>query len=51
LQTYILLGEQMPNSSNEAKANLQTRVAQIREVAAASHIFPPAKATALGLPQ
>jgi hypothetical protein len=51
LQTYILLGKQMPNSSNEAKANLEASVAQIREVAARSHIPPPAKETPLGLPQ
>jgi beta-barrel assembly-enhancing protease len=51
LQTYILLGEQMPNASNEAKSNLEARVAQIREVAAASHVPPPAKETPLGLPQ
>lgn len=33
LRTFIILGEQMPNSPKEAKANLEARIAQIKPMA------------------
>jgi predicted Zn-dependent protease len=38
LQTFVILGEQMPNTPKEAKANLQNRIAQIRALSAASKL-------------
>jgi predicted Zn-dependent protease len=50
LQTFIILGEQMPNTSSEAKENLQARIAQIRAVRDASNLPKPAKEKPLALP-
>jgi predicted Zn-dependent protease len=33
LRTFVILGEQMPNASSEAKANLEARIAQIQPLA------------------
>jgi predicted Zn-dependent protease len=50
LQTFIILGEQMPNSSSEAKGNLEARIAQIRAVRDGSDLPKPAKEKPLALP-
>jgi beta-barrel assembly-enhancing protease len=50
LQTFIILGEQMPNTSSEAKENLQARIAQIRGMRDASDLPKPAKEKPLALP-
>jgi len=50
LQTFIILGEQMPNTSSEAKANLEARIAQIRAVRDGSDLPEPAKEKPLALP-
>ena len=50
LQTYVILGEQMPNTPKEAKANLEDRIAQIRTVSAASKLPKPATEKPLALP-
>ena len=50
LQTYIILGENMPNTPKEAKENLQRRIAQIRTVIAESKLPKPEKEKELGLP-
>jgi len=50
LQTFVILGGQMPNTSSEAKANLEARIAQIRAVRDASGLPKPAKETPLALP-
>jgi predicted Zn-dependent protease len=50
LQTFITLGEQMPNTSSEAKANLEARIAQIRAVRDGSDLPKPAKEKPLALP-
>ncbi len=50
LQTYIILGENMPNSPKEAKASLERRVAQIKSVIADSKIPKPAAERPLALP-
>jgi len=50
LQTYIILGEQMPNTPKEAKENLERRIAQIRTVNSESKLPKPAAEKALSLP-
>ncbi len=50
LQTYVILGEQMPNTPKEAKANLEDRIAQIRSLSAASELPKPASERPLALP-
>jgi len=50
LQTFIILGENMPNTPKEAKESLERRIAQIRSVSAESKIPKPDKEKALGLP-
>ena len=50
LQTYVILGEQMPNTPKEAKDNLEARIEQIRELRDASKLPKPAKETQLALP-
>ena len=50
LQTYVILGEQMPNTPKEAKANLEDRIAQIRTLSASSKLPRPAAETPLALP-
>jgi beta-barrel assembly-enhancing protease len=50
LQTYVILGEQMPNTPKEAKANLEARIAQIRTLSAASPLAKPAAEKPLALP-
>src|SRR5262249_46157969 len=50
LQTYIILGDNMPNSPREAKESLQRRIAQLRAVLEDSKIPKPEKEKALELP-
>lgn len=50
LQTYIILGEQMPNSPKEAKESLERRIAQIRSVNSESKLPKPAAEKPLALP-
>jgi beta-barrel assembly-enhancing protease len=50
LQTYVILGDQMPNTPKEAKANLEARIAQIRTLSAASTLPKPAAEKPLALP-
>jgi len=50
LQTYIILGEQMPNTPKEAKSNLQARIAQIQTVRDASKLAKPTAEKSLALP-
>jgi beta-barrel assembly-enhancing protease len=50
LQTYVILGEQMPNSPKEAKANLEARVEQLRQVRDASTLPKSAAEKKLALP-
>jgi len=50
LKTYIILGENMPNTPKEAKESLERRIAQIRSVSAESKIPKPDKEKALALP-
>ena len=50
LQTYVILGEQMPNTPKEAKANLEARIAQIRTLSAASKLPKPGAEKPLALP-
>ena len=50
LQTYIILGEQMPNTPKEAKENLQNRIAQIRAINSESKLPKPAAEKPLSLP-
>ncbi len=50
LQTYVILGEQMPNTPKEAKANLEARIAQIRALSAANTLPKPAAERPLALP-
>lgn len=50
LQTYIILGDNMPNSPKEAKESLERRIAQIRTVLAESKTPKPEKEKTLALP-
>jgi len=50
LKTFILLGEQMPDTPKEDKNNLEARIEQIRAVRHSSNLPKPAKETALALP-
>ena len=50
LQTFVILGEQMPNTPKEAKANLEDRIAQIRTLSASSKLPRPAAERPLALP-
>lgn len=50
LQTYIILGENMPNTPKEAKESLERRIAQIRSVSAESKLPKPAAEKPLALP-
>jgi predicted Zn-dependent protease len=50
LRTYVILGEQMPNTPKEAKTNLEARIAQIESVRNASKLAKPAAEKPLGLP-
>ena len=50
LRTFVILGEQMPNSPKEGKTNLEARIAQIQPMADAS-ASEKHKETPLGLPQ
>jgi predicted Zn-dependent protease len=50
LQTFIILGEQMPNTPKEAKENLEARIEQIRAVSNSKDLRKPAKETPLALP-
>jgi predicted Zn-dependent protease len=50
LQTYIILGDNMPNSPKEAKERLERRIAQIRTVIAESRLPKVEKEKPLALP-
>ena len=50
LQTYIILGDNMPNSPKEAKESLERRIAQMRTVIAESKLPKPEKEKPLALP-
>jgi beta-barrel assembly-enhancing protease len=50
LQTYVILGENMPNTPKEAKESLERRIAQIRTVIAESKLPRPEKEKPLNLP-
>jgi predicted Zn-dependent protease len=50
LQTYVILGEIMPNTPKEAKESLERRIAQIRTVIAESKLPRPEKEKPLNLP-
>jgi Zn-dependent protease with chaperone function len=50
LQTYVILGEQMPNTPKEAKANLEARIAQIQSLSEAIKLPKPVAETPLALP-
>ncbi len=50
LQTYIILGENMPNTPKEAKESLERRIAQIRSVSSESKLPKPAAERPLALP-
>jgi len=50
LQTYIILGDNMPNSPKEAKESLEHRIAQLRTVVAENKFPKPEKEKPLALP-
>jgi beta-barrel assembly-enhancing protease len=50
LQTYIILGENMPNTPKEAKESLERRIAQIRSVNSDSKLPKPVAEKPLALP-
>jgi beta-barrel assembly-enhancing protease len=50
LKTYVILGDQMPNTANEAMANLEARIEQIRQIRDASTLPKPAAEKKLALP-
>ena len=50
LQTYIILGDNMPNSPKEAKESLERRIAEIRTVIEQSKVPKPEKEKPLALP-
>jgi predicted Zn-dependent protease len=50
LQTFVILGEQMPNTPKEAKDNLEARIEQIRVLRDESKLPKSAKETPLALP-
>ncbi len=47
LQMFVLMGQQMPNTSSEARANLEARIAQIRVLAESQKPVPIEKPLAL----
>ncbi len=50
LRTYVILGENMPNTPKEAKESLEHRIAQIRVVNAESKLPKPAAERPLAPP-
>ncbi len=50
LKTYVILGEQMPNSPKEAKDNLEARIEQLRQLRDTSTLPKPAAEKPLALP-
>jgi hypothetical protein len=50
LQTFVILGEQLPNTPKEAKANLEARMAQIRQLRDASTLAKHVAERPLALP-
>jgi predicted Zn-dependent protease len=50
LHTFVILGEQMPNTAKGAKANLEARIAQIQLVSEEIKLPKPATEKPLGLP-
>jgi len=51
LRTFVILGEQMPNTPKEAKANLEARIAQIQQLRDASTLPRPTTEKPLALPE
>ncbi len=49
LRTFVILGEQMPNTHTEARANLEARIAQLRSVRDASSLPKPTSEKPLAL--
>jgi beta-barrel assembly-enhancing protease len=47
LETFVILGQQMPNTPSEAKSNLEARAAQIRSLAESQKPLPAEKPLAL----
>jgi hypothetical protein len=47
LETFVILGQQMPNTPSEARSNLEARVAQIRLIAQSQKPLPTEKPLAL----
>lgn len=50
LKTYVILGDNMPNSPKEAKESLERRIAQIQSIIAESKIPKPVAEKPLALP-
>jgi predicted Zn-dependent protease len=50
LRTYVILGEQMPNTPSEAKANLEARIKQIQSLSESVKSPKPIAETPLALP-
>jgi hypothetical protein len=48
LKTYVILGEQMTHTQNEARKNLEERIAQLQKLIDESKVPEPAKETPLG---
>jgi predicted Zn-dependent protease len=51
LRTFVILGEQMPNTPKEAKANLEARIAQIQQLRDASTLPKPTTEKPFALPE
>jgi predicted Zn-dependent protease len=47
LQMFVLMGQQMPNTSSEAKSNLEARIAQIQTLVESQKPLPAEKPLAL----
>ena len=47
LQTFVILGQQMPNTASEARSNLEARIAQIRSLAESQKPSPGERPLAL----
>jgi beta-barrel assembly-enhancing protease len=47
LETFVILGQQMPNTPSEARSNLEARVAQIQSIAQSQKPLPTEKPLAL----
>lgn len=50
LRTFVILGEQMPNTASEARKNLEERIAQIESLGKGTQLPKPAAEVPLALP-